>query len=343
MLGTPLSPFIVAFPLLYDTREMADYVRESFIWRWRRAMRLPCSIFEDYHVLCPRFSLPEAKRAAANFELPKMVQATFYVILLNGVVELGVVRGFMADGLKSSLLEQAADYVRDNFRWALKEPSAPGPKPLPSDYHGLCLRFDLGVATRYAHDSNILEMVQIIFYAMVIDDAAKLGLSRRLTMDCVMWVMRKLDWGPVEAWLGDNDRRLRIAQTSCPANPRASPDNLRWSVRESSSLRPNLLPLHFMVYCPEFDHIMAMQFAHIAHIPEMVQVIFYATVINDAAELRLIRRETGESLMLDLQEQRLDIIEAWLLSIEDKLKDAQIPYLVETVYNPRPRQQWLRG
>ncbi|KAJ8429207.1 hypothetical protein Cgig2_012335 [Carnegiea gigantea] len=47
-------------------------------------------------------------------------------------------------------------------------------------------------------------------------------------------------------------------------------------------------------------------------------------VINDATKLRLIRRVTGESLMLDLRKLRWDIIEAWLLSIEDKLKDAQV-------------------
>ena len=32
----------------------------------------------------------------------------------------------------------------------------------------------------------------------------------------------------------------------------------------------------------------------------MVQVLFYAMVINDATEIRLIWREIGESLMLDL-------------------------------------------
>jgi len=41
--------------------------------------------------------------------------------------------------------------------------------------------------------------------------------------------------------------------------------------------------LHLMAYYPEFDHIVAMQFAHTAHIPKMVQAIFYAMVINDAA------------------------------------------------------------
>jgi len=49
---------------------------------------------------------------------------------------------------------------------------------------------------------------------MFTDDAAELGLLRRLTMDYVMWAMRKLDWGPIESWLGDIDCRLRSAQTS---------------------------------------------------------------------------------------------------------------------------------
>jgi len=82
--------------------------------------------------------------------------------------------------------KQAAEYVRDHFRWFLKDPSDLGCRPLSLDYHGLCLRFDLKVSKRYVHDSNLPEMVLVIFCAMVIDDAAKLGLSRRLTMDVVM-------------------------------------------------------------------------------------------------------------------------------------------------------------
>jgi len=106
--------------------------------------------------------------------------------------------------------EKAVEYVRDTFRWTLRGSSALRPKPLLVDYHDLCRHFDLGVATRYAHDSNILEMVQAIFYVMVMDDAAELGLSHRLTMDCMMWAMRKLDWNPILAWR--HQLRLRRAQ-----------------------------------------------------------------------------------------------------------------------------------
>jgi len=57
-------------------------------------------------------------------------------------------------------------------------------------------------------------------------------------------------------------------------------------MRETSNLRPNLLHLQFMAYCPEFDNIVAMQFAHTTHISKMVQTIFYAMVINDGGSRR---------------------------------------------------------
>ncbi|KAJ8420107.1 LOW QUALITY PROTEIN: hypothetical protein Cgig2_011977 [Carnegiea gigantea] len=63
--------------------------------RWKRASRPPCPLPEDFHPLCPRFSLPEAKGTVAGFELPKMV--TFYAILLNELPK-------MAEGLKSALV-----------------------------------------------------------------------------------------------------------------------------------------------------------------------------------------------------------------------------------------------
>ena len=46
--------------------------------------------------------MSEAKGAAADFELPEIVQETFYAILLNEAVDLGVVHAFMAVGLKSA-------------------------------------------------------------------------------------------------------------------------------------------------------------------------------------------------------------------------------------------------
>ncbi|KAJ8438792.1 hypothetical protein Cgig2_023826 [Carnegiea gigantea] len=117
-------------------------------------------------------------------------------------------------------------------------------------------------------------------------------------------------------------------------------DNLRWSVRESSSLHPNPLPLHFMACCPKFDHIVVMQFAHTAHIPEMMQAIFYTMVINDAAELRLIRREIEESLMETsaqhprlLPEDHLVLYPSFDLSVATRYaQDSNTPEMVQVIF-----------
>ncbi|KAJ8441786.1 hypothetical protein Cgig2_009032 [Carnegiea gigantea] len=95
--------FIMMFPPLHDTREMADFVKESFRQRRRSATCTPRLLLDDYQDLCPCFTLSDTERAALDFEFPEMVQATFYAMLLNNAVELGIVSGFLAVDLKLTL------------------------------------------------------------------------------------------------------------------------------------------------------------------------------------------------------------------------------------------------
>ncbi|KAJ8433463.1 hypothetical protein Cgig2_014504 [Carnegiea gigantea] len=94
----------MAFPPIRSTREMANYVRETFIWRWRSALHPPRPLPEDFNVLCPCFSLAEAEATAAELELPEIVQATFYAMLLNEMLELSIVHEYTAERMKSSLV-----------------------------------------------------------------------------------------------------------------------------------------------------------------------------------------------------------------------------------------------
>jgi len=57
----------------------------------------------------PHFTLSNAERAALDFEVPEMIQATFYAILLNDAAELGIVSGPTAVDLKLTL---------EALRWA---------------------------------------------------------------------------------------------------------------------------------------------------------------------------------------------------------------------------------
>ena len=81
---------------------------------------------------------------------------------------------------------QAAKYVRDNFRWSLREYFALRLKLLPLNFHGLCLDFYLLVGMQFVHTAYIPKMVQAIFYAMVLNEVAELGLSSRAAMDRIM-------------------------------------------------------------------------------------------------------------------------------------------------------------
>ena len=50
------------------------------------------------------------------------------------------------------------------------------PIPLPSNYKGLCLDFDLAAAEEAVRDFELLEMPQVVFLLMILNDAIKLGI-----------------------------------------------------------------------------------------------------------------------------------------------------------------------
>ncbi|KAJ8432885.1 hypothetical protein Cgig2_017614 [Carnegiea gigantea] len=142
-------------------------------------------------------------------------------------------------------IEQAAEYVRDTFPWTLRKSSAPGLKPLPMDYHGLCPCFDLRVAARYAHNSNILKMVQAIFYVMVVDDAAALGLSCRLIINCMIWIETPLNPGLETLTVGSGEPRLLDLQihqlTPCRQAALWKEGQPLFPPSETPSMRRNML------------------------------------------------------------------------------------------------------
>ncbi|KAJ8423412.1 LOW QUALITY PROTEIN: hypothetical protein Cgig2_020949 [Carnegiea gigantea] len=94
----------MAFSPTRSMREMANYVRETFIWHWRSASRPPPPLPEDCNVLCPCFSLAEAEAAAAESELPEIIQVIFYAMLLNEMLELGVVHEYTVERMRSLLV-----------------------------------------------------------------------------------------------------------------------------------------------------------------------------------------------------------------------------------------------
>ncbi|KAJ8444585.1 hypothetical protein Cgig2_013864 [Carnegiea gigantea] len=75
-------------------------------WAWLSASRPPRPLLEDFQALCSCFLLFKAEGTVAGFELPEIVQATFYTMLLNEAVEMGVAHDFTTESMKSSLIAQ---------------------------------------------------------------------------------------------------------------------------------------------------------------------------------------------------------------------------------------------
>ncbi|KAJ8439996.1 hypothetical protein Cgig2_022678 [Carnegiea gigantea] len=63
----------------------------------------PRPLPKDHWDLCPSFTLTDAKETTCDFDIPEIVQATFYAMVVNNAVELFVVSTDMARALKSTL------------------------------------------------------------------------------------------------------------------------------------------------------------------------------------------------------------------------------------------------
>jgi len=82
---------------------MADHIRETFKRHLRRASRPSSALPKDYRGLCPSFTLPDVEEAVRDFDIPEIIQATFYAMVVNNAVELSIVNRDMAGALRSTL------------------------------------------------------------------------------------------------------------------------------------------------------------------------------------------------------------------------------------------------
>ncbi|KAJ8434358.1 hypothetical protein Cgig2_031604 [Carnegiea gigantea] len=95
------------------------------------------------------------------------------------------------------------------------------PRLLPENYHKLCPPFDLLVAEEAAPDFCIVEMIQAVFYAMVVNEALELGvLSGDLAEHLKLW-LEGLWWYICEVWLQLNKLDLWWVLYCRRANPGA--------------------------------------------------------------------------------------------------------------------------
>ncbi|KAJ8426511.1 hypothetical protein Cgig2_023270 [Carnegiea gigantea] len=78
---------------------------------------------------------------------------------------------------RSLITDAMALYVLGNFEWYCMEVAFP-PRPLPFDYEEVCPDFVLAEVEEYVRDYEVPELSQVVYLAMLLNDAVKLGRNR---------------------------------------------------------------------------------------------------------------------------------------------------------------------
>ncbi|KAJ8426919.1 hypothetical protein Cgig2_010437 [Carnegiea gigantea] len=167
---------------------MALHALENFNGYRREVAFPPLPLPSDYEDLCLDFDLASVEEATRNFRLPEMPQVMFLAMLLNDVVMLGILRGWLIDVMESAFKE---------LRWSIFQA------------WGLCPSFTLPDAKEAARDFDIPKIIQATFYAMVVNDTVELSIVSKDMARALKSILRAWPSGGAAPPIGLSWRRAR--------------------------------------------------------------------------------------------------------------------------------------
>ncbi|KAJ8424173.1 hypothetical protein Cgig2_003016 [Carnegiea gigantea] len=169
---------------------------------------------------------------------------------------------------------------------------------------------------RYFH---LPELPQVKFYTMLLNEAARLGMLGRWTVDIMESALTELRWSTFKVWVPHNRGKILEArhqevassdeeESSGSEGAASSPSNdadhvretFKWHLRRASR-PPRPLLEEYQDLCLSFTLPDTEEAAHDFAIPEIVQGTFYALVVNDAVELSEVSRDMAGALKLTLK------------------------------------------
>jgi len=95
-------------------------------------------------------------------------------------------------------MDEMALFVLGNFEWYCREATFL-PRPLPSNYDELCPGFVLAEAEEYARDYEVSKLPQVVFLAMLLNDAVKLDVLRGWMIGVMESTLKELRWSTFQA------------------------------------------------------------------------------------------------------------------------------------------------
>ncbi|KAJ8431066.1 hypothetical protein Cgig2_017062 [Carnegiea gigantea] len=299
----------MAFPRSLDTKAMGEDIIRHFAWDRRRVAFPLSSLPKDFQALCPSFELAVAKEAAEYYELPELPQSL-----------LGVLSMAFPCSLDTKAM---GEYVICHFAWDCRAVAFPL-SPLPKDFQPPCLSFELSVTEEAAKYYKLLELSQVIFYAMLLNEAKRLGLSHGRALRSLESALIELRWSTFEPWVWLYADRIFKARFHPKGNGRAFEKVLCLALEESfasasSPSRRFSRPLISRFLLPEAEGATTN-----FELPEMVQVTFYAMLLNEAVKLGVASGFMAQGLKSALVGLRWLSFEVWMGYVDHKLREAQL-------------------
>ena len=89
------------------------------------------------------------------------------------------------------MMDEMTLYVLGNFEYYHREVAFP-PRLLPSDYKELCSDFVLTKTEEYAWDYEVLELPQVVFMAMLLNDVVKIGILHKWMIGVMESALKEL-------------------------------------------------------------------------------------------------------------------------------------------------------
>ncbi|KAJ8419880.1 hypothetical protein Cgig2_000617 [Carnegiea gigantea] len=223
-----------------------------------------------------------------------------------------------------------SEFVIRRFQWDRRGEASP-PSPFPKDFRSLCSDFDLAMVEQAAAYYELPELPQVIFYAMLHNEAEKLGVLHGSRLRSLEVALTELRWGAFESWIW-----LFGGAFSDPAAMMAFPptdrtremanyarETFTWH-RRSALRPPRPLPEDFDVLCPYFSLAEAEAAAAESGLPEIVQATFYAMLLSDMLELGAVHKYTAEKMRSVLVDLGWSAFEAWMRIMDPVIRGAQL-------------------
>ena len=114
---------------------------------------------------------------------------------------------------------EMAECVVHHFEWDRRGVAVP-PSPLPKDFQALCPSYELAVGKEAAGCFELPELPQVIFYAMLLNEAERLGVLHGQMLRIIELTLTELHWSTFESWVWLYGDRIFEAQFQANTEPK---------------------------------------------------------------------------------------------------------------------------